>query len=691
MRRLIQIVGLLGGLLCLSAPEALAQSGSNMCAYPPASVPLDPSTCWAGNINGVTKTIKASQITQQAVNGPTSTIVGDLAVWNNTTGTLLRDGGSLPAISPKSFGAVGNCIHDDAPALQAALNAAVLLASNYPDAATTGGNNVTVDLGGSCMALGSGVSFTANGIAIQNGKIVPANNLAGTLVTVHGGYNTIRGLYCDGRKTADCFDASDAATVFAFQALNNEWLHMPNFGLKMSMGAGLVSGNIGTQWLSSDAEFVIQGDLTARVLWLMEGDGLVTNNIMHNGLYPLACGDDISRGCSNILFTGNHFYNGVTPATPGTGMVDPISVHVDANSGELQFTNTYLDNGIFESSTPAISFSGNLTINAKSVNTLKSWFHFIPQSNAESFGSFHFKSPVTVGGTGVSTPLFNFGPDCTAVSSSTPCWTGSVAYAGINTILSATYNAGSGAVTLTMQYGTNYLPGSAITVNQLTGTGSFAAAQGNFTAGTGTTGTTVTYVIATGLTMTIAGGSVGLLPTQFEISNGPGTTVTNNTGNTSHQFVANNTADYVTFVGAFPGAIPSGIGQDFSNNMVIQTNGKPGFVVGNDQSVRFPSAATPLTCNVNCGAGYGISGSSNTWGNVTLGTTSLASPITITFSPQWKNFSGTPVVPNCIVQEPAALNDVLSVLTSSTTLVIALNTPTTGRVIQWFCSFNAAR
>jgi hypothetical protein len=54
----------------------------------------------------------------------------------------------------------------------------------------------------------------------------------------------------------------------------------------------------------------------------------------------------------------------------------------------------------------------------------------------------------------------------------------------------------------------NLSPGSLVAVSGAAGTGSFSALNGVFTAGAGTTGSTVTYTIATGLTMTITGANV---------------------------------------------------------------------------------------------------------------------------------------------------------------------------------------
>lgn len=73
----------------------------------------------------------------------------------------------------------------------------------------------------------------------------------------------------------------------------------------------------------------------------------------------------------------------------------------------------------------------------------------------------------------------------------------------INVGTTNTYNSGTGVVTLNLASSPGISVGDSVTVAGLTGTGSFAAANGTFTAATGTTGTVLKYVIATGLTLTI--------------------------------------------------------------------------------------------------------------------------------------------------------------------------------------------
>lgn len=66
-----------------------------------------------------------------------------------------------------------------------------------------------------------------------------------------------------------------------------------------------------------------------------------------------------------------------------------------------------------------------------------------------------------------------------------------------------TYNSGTGLVTLNLASSPGISAGDSVTVASVTGTGSFAAVNGVHTAGAGTTGTVLTFTIATGLTLTI--------------------------------------------------------------------------------------------------------------------------------------------------------------------------------------------
>lgn len=82
-----------------------------------------------------------------------------------------------------------------------------------------------------------------------------------------------------------------------------------------------------------------------------------------------------------------------------------------------------------------------------------------------------------------------------------------LASAIVATILSGSYVGGTGLVTLNLSVAHGLLPGDLALISGATGTGSFASINGVQTAGLGTAGSTLTFTIATGLTMTISGGN----------------------------------------------------------------------------------------------------------------------------------------------------------------------------------------
>ena len=82
-----------------------------------------------------------------------------------------------------------------------------------------------------------------------------------------------------------------------------------------------------------------------------------------------------------------------------------------------------------------------------------------------------------------------------------------LAEAVLATITAGTYTSGTGAVSLTLSSPHGLNPGDQALIANATGTGSFASINGVQTTTAGTTGSTLNYTIATGLTMTITGGN----------------------------------------------------------------------------------------------------------------------------------------------------------------------------------------
>lgn len=105
------------------------------------------------------------------------------------------------------------------------------------------------------------------------------------------------------------------------------------------------------------------------------------------------------------------------------------------------------------------------------------------------------------------------------------------------TISSGTYTAASGAVSLTTNAAHGLVAGDTFTLASMTGTNAATYLNGTFVAGTGTTGSTLVFSVATGLVITITGGNLlnigismgtsaphGLLPGDtFELSAFTGT------------------------------------------------------------------------------------------------------------------------------------------------------------------------
>ncbi len=82
-------------------------------------------------------------------------------------------------------------------------------------------------------------------------------------------------------------------------------------------------------------------------------------------------------------------------------------------------------------------------------------------------------------------------------------------YASAATISAGTYTPSSGAVSLTTNAAHGLVVGDSFTLSGMTGTGSYATLDGTFTATAGTTGSTLNFIVAAGLTMTITGGNLG--------------------------------------------------------------------------------------------------------------------------------------------------------------------------------------
>ena len=76
------------------------------------------------------------------------------------------------------------------------------------------------------------------------------------------------------------------------------------------------------------------------------------------------------------------------------------------------------------------------------------------------------------------------------------------------TVSSGTYNGTTGIVSLTTNAAHGLLPGDTFTLSGMTGTNASTYLDGSFVATAGTTGSTLNFAVATGLTLTITGGNL---------------------------------------------------------------------------------------------------------------------------------------------------------------------------------------
>lgn len=86
---------------------------------------------------------------------------------------------------------------------------------------------------------------------------------------------------------------------------------------------------------------------------------------------------------------------------------------------------------------------------------------------------------------------------------------GPFAYPTAATISSGTYNATTGAVSLTTNAAHGLGVGYTFSLSGMTGTGEIADLDGTFTSTAGTTGSTLNFTVPIGLTLTITGGTLG--------------------------------------------------------------------------------------------------------------------------------------------------------------------------------------
>ena len=234
----------------------------------------------------------------------------------------------------------------------------------------------------------------------------------------------------------------------------------PAFAWTHGSGSGSVEGPANSQLTpGTGVDYVFYNHMKEASLWSTNGGVLVPATQLDMNGYPISTG------------LGNYFANFFTPSQaerPGHYVQRAIGL------GQI-------NSGAIVSCTGVIS-SNNCTNSACSLAT----------------GSI---SGLTL------TVTIPPGSGCGFVVGQT------ISYAN-TTFTSATYNSGTGLVTLTLAGSIGAAPGTTFTVlaagHSFGDSGAASALNGVFTAGSGTSGTTLTYTIATGLTMTLGTGYVTL-------------------------------------------------------------------------------------------------------------------------------------------------------------------------------------
>lgn len=115
-----------------------------------------------------------------------------------------------------------------------------------------------------------------------------------------------------------------------------------------------------------------------------------------------------------------------------------------------------------------------------------------------------------VQGSPLNTPVsWDFGNQMLVPYASTTLTSGPFSYPTASTISSGTYSSVTGAVSLTTNASHGLGVGYTFTLSGMTGTGSVSALNGTFVTTAGTTGTTLNFTAAIGLTLSITGGNLG--------------------------------------------------------------------------------------------------------------------------------------------------------------------------------------
>lgn len=323
--------GFLGSIFCAyDAPPTNATGGHQLCLSPDATGGYGllsfnafgsaSSIPFKMNINGTTLEFPFSTT---GVVGPSSSTVGHIAVWNNTSGTLLADGGVALTVG----GTNGQIQYNNSGALGGFTMAGDCTLSQ-PTITCTKINNVTVSLGG---ALTTGGPFTTAGASALTLTTSGVTNVSlpasGTLSTLAGSealtnktYNGNTWTAGTGTLTIGAGKTLTASSTLTFSGTDGSTLNVGTggtLGTAAYLSSGTSAGNVpvlngsgfllssllGAQSISANG-YQTFGASGAIMQWGTSGSAAGSGTVAVT--FPLAC----STAVYSVTMTPNHVTSG---------------------------------------------------------------------------------------------------------------------------------------------------------------------------------------------------------------------------------------------------------------------------------------------------------------------------------------------------------------------------------------------